>query len=161
MNTIEHLLMVLAEEAAEIIKEVSKSNRFGLDDQNATLIRENPNTPSNRNLLAEEIDDFAGVVEQLRALRVLPPSDPGRVARKKLKLDQWMKYAREKGTLATNAEACVAADAIENLYEPTRGKVCTCTELDTCETCVAFDKVRIQSAIVIEKVFDPNAANKR
>lgn len=34
MNTTKHLLTCLAEESSEIIKDVSKSLRFGLDDRN-------------------------------------------------------------------------------------------------------------------------------
>lgn len=71
MTTIEHLLQKLQEECNEVGKEASKCNLFGVDDKNAVEIKSDPNWPTNRELLAQEIDDLIGVIEMLQSRGII------------------------------------------------------------------------------------------
>ena len=97
MNNTEHLLTCLAEEASEIIKDVSKSLRFGLDDVNVL----DPDGPSNRQRIVNELNDFIALVEMCVEYRILPKHWPSASCRaaKTRKVLQFMDYAREQGTL--------------------------------------------------------------
>lgn len=104
MNETGHLLQKLQEECNEVGKEGSKCVLFGLDDRNALEVVTNPNYPTNRELLAQELDDLQGVIEMLRERGILPASDPARVAAKKVKVLKWMDYARSIGMLGAPGE---------------------------------------------------------
>jgi hypothetical protein len=104
MTETEHLIQKLNEECNEVAKEASKCNLFGLDDVNAVEVKLDPAWPTNRYLLAQEIDDLEGVIAMLRERGILPASNPERVAHKKVKVLRWMDYARKKGTLVGDGE---------------------------------------------------------
>lgn len=99
MNVTEHLLQCLAEEAAEVVIDASKSNRFGLDDRNVL----NPTGPDNRARLIAEINDFFAVVELCQAEGILPPNliDRAAIEAKKDKVQKFMIYASDRGALQT------------------------------------------------------------
>ena len=98
MNVIEHLLVCLGEEAAEITQDCAKSLRFGLDDVNVL----NPMGPNNRQRLMVEITQLAAVVDMLMEEGALPrweKEGEDIFEAKKAKVREFMEYARKKGTL--------------------------------------------------------------
>jgi hypothetical protein len=95
MNTIEHLLTVLAEECCEVGQNCSKALRFGLDDKHP----KNGNL-GNRALLDNEVNDLLGAIELCREAGILPRrSSPARIGLKQAKVRRYMEYARKVGTL--------------------------------------------------------------
>ena len=94
MNKTEHLLVCLAEEAAELQQAVSKALRFGLSDgypESAT---------TNRHDIEREFIDLLAVMELLDDLDIVRPyvtSD--KLSEKKTKVCKWLEYAREHETL--------------------------------------------------------------
>lgn len=97
MNSVEHLLTCLAEEGVEIAKDVSKALRFGLDDRNVL----NPDGPTNRERLVDELNDLMAAVDILVERRILPLGwlDPDKKWKKKAKVVKFMDYAVSKGAL--------------------------------------------------------------
>lgn len=97
MTRKEHLLICLAEECAEVQKEVTKILRFGLKDKPfiAGGIDHEPNDVR----LENELNDVMAVVDMLRTegIRVWFSSEKAQA--KKDKVEKYMKYAHEKGTL--------------------------------------------------------------
>lgn len=94
MNRTEHLLICLAEEAAEVSHRVSKALRFGL-----TEIQEGqPLTNAQR--ICQEFHDMLAIVELLEESGALERSpDTNAIERKKAKVLGWMQYAEQCGTL--------------------------------------------------------------
>lgn len=97
MNKVEHLLVCLAEEASEIVKDASKSLRFGLNDVGPGLLT------TNRERLIAEINDLLAIVDMLSSEGVLPSdwTDKQKQVRKKNKVRNFMEYARDKGVLSS------------------------------------------------------------
>ncbi len=97
LNEVEHLLVVLNEECAEIAKECDKALRFGLDDRNI----ENLDDPPNRERLRRELCDLLGTVELLVARGVFrdPHEDRQRIFFKKARIAKFMRYAQRVGAL--------------------------------------------------------------
>lgn len=62
----DHLLTHLSEEAAEIVQRVQKISRFGLDEI------QDGKTQTNRERLAEEVNQLEAVLILLRQSRVIP-----------------------------------------------------------------------------------------
>lgn len=98
MNRAEYLLAKVAEESGEISVAAMKCAVFGSDDVNV-LKRDVPGYPNNAELLAQEIDDLIGVREMLRREGLIRAVSAERVAAKIAKVEKWMEYSREKGTL--------------------------------------------------------------
>jgi hypothetical protein len=100
MNATEHLLTCLAEEGSEIVKDVAKSLRFGLDDRNVL----SPHGPTNRERLLAELNDLMAVAGLLVEAGVLPESwmDPDAQIAKKRKVAEFMNYASRVGALSPN-----------------------------------------------------------
>lgn len=96
MNEIEHLLSVVGEEGAEVTQAASKANRFGLMDGY-------PNTDrTNAGDLLKEFAQLEAVIEMLEergALTRDPDQHAADKAAKKRKVEQFMAYARDMGTL--------------------------------------------------------------
>ena len=97
MNTNEHLLVCLSEEATEVSQIVDKALRFGLDYRNVL----NPTGPTNRERLIEELNDLQAVINMLINQGLLPDNwwDAEKQKAKCEKVFKFMLYAREKGTL--------------------------------------------------------------
>lgn len=97
MTETEHLLVVLAEECAEIQKETCKALRFGLDDRNPEIA----NSPTQREHIRQELCDLLGVVEMLVAKGAItdPRNDRQRIFFKQARVVRFMRYAVQAGAL--------------------------------------------------------------
>lgn len=93
MTTHEHLLACLAEEGGEVTQEATKALRFGLDD---TFSGETVQTR-----LARELNDLIAVAGLCEDAGLLPPDWFSGMAQfnKKRKVQHFMAYARQRGTL--------------------------------------------------------------
>lgn len=102
MNRTEHLLMILAEECAEVAQRVSKALRFGLDEVQPGQ------DLSNEQRIWAEMNDLAGVGEMLIAARGAGGICRDAIAAKKAKVEKFLCYSAECGTLrdsrATDAD---------------------------------------------------------
>ncbi|UCV02335.1 hypothetical protein [Dechloromonas denitrificans] len=99
MNRTEHLLCCLAEEAAEVAHRVSKALRFGL----AEIQDGQPHSNSQR--ISQEFHDMLAIVELLEETGALQRStDTHAIERKKAKVQAYILYAKECGTLNGGAE---------------------------------------------------------
>lgn len=92
-----HLLACLAEECAEIIKEVGKILRFGIDDKNFLM----PEGQSNRERLTSELNDLMGVITMLEMNCVLPVGwqNTEEQGAKVAKVIRCQAYSRKQGAL--------------------------------------------------------------
>lgn len=101
MNIREHLLTTFSEEAAEIVQDVSKSLRFGLEDRNIL----NPTGPTNRERLLIEINQFMAMIDMLIIEGVLPANwaDPKVRLEKIQKVRHYMNYAISIGALTADS----------------------------------------------------------
>ena len=97
MNNAEHLLTCLAEEGCEIAHACHKSLRFGLDDRNVL----NPNGPTNRERIVEELNDLMAVIGILQARGVIPDDWQSwkKQGDKDRKVERFMDYAKKHGAL--------------------------------------------------------------
>lgn len=89
MNRTEHLLTILAEECAEVAKETSKAIRFGLGEMMPGQ------SLTNRERILKELQDLWAAVEMLDLQHV----DREAIDRKKAKVEAFLKYSEECGTL--------------------------------------------------------------
>jgi len=93
MNKTEHLLIILAEECAEVIKETSKALRFGLSDHA-------PDSKiTNAESIVKEVADLTAIIEMLQAENLILNPPLYYITEKKQKVEKWLKYSKEKGTL--------------------------------------------------------------
>ena len=96
MNRKEHLLTCLTEECSEVIKAVSKAQRFGLLDGYPD------SGTTNEQDIQEEFAQAVAVMEMLEE-EVFRKRDINRLMRvaniKKAKVNEWMEYAKAQGTL--------------------------------------------------------------
>ena len=98
MNTTEHFLVCLAEEASELSQACAKALRFGLGDRypvagDTTLER-----------VVKELNDVQAVAIMMKQRRILPETILGPEAEavwieKVLKVSKWLDYSRKIGTL--------------------------------------------------------------
>ena len=88
MTRIEHMLVILAEESAEVMQRASKAIRFGLDE----IQPGQPDTNTRR--IERELADLVAVAESLG----LSIRDEDKAA-KKAKLETFLAYAVECGTV--------------------------------------------------------------
>jgi hypothetical protein len=95
MNCSEHLLTCLAEECSEIAQEVAKALRFGLDD------KKSGQDLTNAQRIAQEFNDLLAVYDMLRHEGLLP-SPSTAFAPKQMKVENFMQYAKARGTLAAS-----------------------------------------------------------
>ncbi len=86
------LLVILMEECNELAQQASKAIRFGIDQQ-----RDLPT--SNRQRLIAEWNDLIAVVEMLEREGIDLQPDPAAILSKKKKVDRYMSYSSELGTL--------------------------------------------------------------
>lgn len=93
MNLPEYLLVKLAEECAEVQQRVTKALTFTLDEVQPGQ------EESNRERIAQELDDLLAVVEMLKDAHVLRDKSLEAMFKKKLKVRKFMDYSRERGTL--------------------------------------------------------------
>jgi NTP pyrophosphatase (non-canonical NTP hydrolase) len=99
MKKLEYLLTCLSEENGEVIQEVGKAIRFGLDDINPKILE------SNENAIHREMIDIIAVY-----LMIFPEHNLigasnfsevtlNQINAKQEKVKKWMKYSAEKGKI--------------------------------------------------------------
>lgn len=95
MLTKEQYLQICAmEEAAEVTQRISKALRFGLDEVQPGQ------ELTNRLRLEQEIVDFVTVLDKMEELGIIDLSTyENAFDAKSEKIDKYMQYAREQGTL--------------------------------------------------------------
>lgn len=95
MTQREHLLICMAEEAAEVQQAITKALRFGLDDGYPGTNR------TNKEDLIHELTDFIGVLEMLNGEGILLKEIFNReqIEAKKAKVLEFIEYAVRNGTL--------------------------------------------------------------
>ena len=96
MNRNEHLLMILAEECAEVAQRVSKALRFGLDEVQPGQ------ELTNEQRIWGEMNDLAGVGEMLIEARKSGGLCREAVEAKKAKVEKFLAYSEQCGTLTPN-----------------------------------------------------------
>jgi NTP pyrophosphatase (non-canonical NTP hydrolase) len=85
MNKQEQILIITAEEAAEVIQEISKIFRFGIDEMHKSGI-------SHRAKLEEEVGDLLCMIDLLKTHGLVRPEKISEaVTNKQIKLKQWSK----------------------------------------------------------------------
>jgi len=94
MNREEHLLTILGEECAELHQEASKALRFGIDEQ-----RDLPT--SNCERMQKEFNDVLALIEMLNDFYCdnIFSTDTTLINLKKLKVEKYLIYSKELGTL--------------------------------------------------------------
>ncbi len=101
MNSTEHLVSCLGEEAVEILIEIakltSKSNRFGISDRNVL----NPTGPTNAERRVAELNDLIAVAEMLAVAGAIPRNWQSIEAQQEKvdKVKRFMEYAHGRGAL--------------------------------------------------------------
>lgn len=95
MNKIEHLITCLGEEGCEISQDCSKANRFGLGEVYKKI------GISNTQRIINELNDLLAVVDLLVDEGIFPPNweSDEQKDRKKIKVKEYMEYAKKQGTL--------------------------------------------------------------
>jgi hypothetical protein len=92
MNRIEHLLVIFAEECAEVAQETSKALRFGVNEQ-----RDLPT--SNLERIEKEFSQLLAMREMLFTEGIIINVDIEVMDRKKAKVEEYLLYSKECGTL--------------------------------------------------------------
>lgn len=92
MDRKEHLLIILAEECMEVAHEVTKALRFGLEDK----WKENP---TNAEKLTQEMGDLMAVFNMLVVEGHVKPITKESIEEKYMKVEKFIVYSRERGTL--------------------------------------------------------------
>lgn len=95
MKRQDHLLWILAEECAEVAHRASKAARFGIDE-----VKPGESLTNEDRLLAE-LNDLLAVVEMLQADGIVRAVafDRNLIAEKKARVERYLEYSRECGTL--------------------------------------------------------------
>jgi len=94
MNKQQMLLTILMEECNETSQRASKAIRFGLEE-----IQEGQNL-TNAERLVYEFNDILACMELLFAEKHIPYHiDPVESGLKKVKIEKWLKYSKECGTI--------------------------------------------------------------
>jgi hypothetical protein len=88
----EHLLTILAEECSEVIKEVSKCLRFGMEDKGVRM------EYTNGERLHTELVDLVSTIKLLHQEKVLKYR-PTSFQKKIERTERYIQYAIEKGTI--------------------------------------------------------------
>lgn len=99
MKKTEHLLTCLIEECSEVIKDTSKSLRFGLDD---SYIKSDK---SNREKIEIEFIELTAIHQMLIDQKILNiPVDAQEIFDNKInRVNHFIEYAKEKGTINENS----------------------------------------------------------
>lgn len=98
MNRIEHLLTILGEECAEVAVRCSKAKRFGLQE----VQPQQPFTNAERIMI--EVNDLYGILKMLNDEGILVAEpDPFAIARKIEKVEKFLLYSQQCGTLDADA----------------------------------------------------------
>ena len=95
MNRTEHLLVIFAEECCEVAQETSKALRFGVNEQ-----RDLPT--SNLQRIEKEFSQLLAMREMLETEGVVINIDFKVIRDKKAKVEEYLLYSKECGTLSAN-----------------------------------------------------------
>jgi hypothetical protein len=110
MNRKEHLLTIMAEECVETAQRASKALRFGLEE-----VQEGQDL-TNAERIVYEFNDLYAIMELLRREGHIPRVlDLGAIDLKMRKVEKWLKYSEEKGTLSP--EKCDHDFAVPSPYD--------------------------------------------
>ena len=101
MDRLEHLLTILSEECAEIQQAASKTLRFGLEEGRDLAAMEYGN---NVQRLRYEINDMIALVEMLEGEGLDLSPDHQMRTLKKEKVEKYLIYSKECGTLKEQNE---------------------------------------------------------
>ena len=101
MNRLEHLLTILVEECAEVQQASTKTLRFGLEEGRDLSAMEYGN---NVQRLRHEINDVLAMVEMLESEGLNLSPDTALIARKQAKVEKYLRYSIECGTLHPEEE---------------------------------------------------------
>lgn len=103
MNSQEHLLTCVAEECAEVTKDVSKALRFGLGDH----YDKEPMGRDNRERIIDELNDLLGVIDMLVEMGAFPKDWQSlqKQDAKKHRVRKYMGYAAKVGALKVRTDA--------------------------------------------------------
>lgn len=93
MNRIEHLLVILSEECAEVSQSCSKALRFGLQEVEPDQLR------SNAQRISDELCDVIAVLEMLHGVLPSTLELRDRVQKKKRKVEKFLNESAKLGTL--------------------------------------------------------------
>ena len=96
MNRQEHLLTIIAEECAEVAQRASKASRFGLDEIQPGQEYDN------RERILYEFIDLCGALELLNEgciIEGMIADQRPRINAKKAKIEKFLAYSQECGTL--------------------------------------------------------------
>lgn len=93
MKKTEHLLIILAEECAEVAQRCSKALRFGLDEVQPGQEK------TNGQRIADEMADLSAAWQMLRDRETLPSVDFTAITEKKAKVKRFLQYSVECGAL--------------------------------------------------------------
>ncbi len=93
MTRQEHLLICLAEECAEVIYDVSKILRFGINDNHPKV-----GVP-NGERLQTEINDVFTIINMLQAEGFELDINSSAMVEKQKKVERYIAYAKERGTI--------------------------------------------------------------
>lgn len=93
MTNKEHLLTIVAEECAEVHQRCSKALRFGMNEVQV----DQPLNNSQR--ILQEFNDLIAAMELLYGCPVAELIDEVQVTDKKRKVEKYLRYAAECGTL--------------------------------------------------------------
>ncbi len=97
MNILEHLILRLGEEGSEVSQAVHKTLSFGPDDRSPL----NPDGPTNKERIIEELNHVLAVASMLIALGFLPEdwANYEMQSQKIAKVLKYVEYAKERGTI--------------------------------------------------------------
>lgn len=96
MTRLEHLMTILSEECAELIQATSKALRFGLEEGRDIAAQEYGN---NVQRMRAELNDLIAMVEMLEDEGLNLSPDYTMRANKKVKVEHYLSYSKECGTL--------------------------------------------------------------
>lgn len=104
MNKQEHLLVIVAEEAVEVAQRATKALRFGMqqiqiDRNEPSPNSQNPLARTNKERLEDELCDLLATCE-LAGIQVDLAKFNERMAMKRRKVETYLEFSRQQGTLS-------------------------------------------------------------
>ena len=134
MNRIEHLLTILSEECAEVIQNVSKALRFGLEDKYEST--------TNAENITKELADLFGVIDMLKNEGIIKMPMLYDILEKQKKVEKYLKYSKSVNTLDEKTDVSIESLCCENCKH---GKLIG--SLYPCYNCENFNKWERRSYI--------------
>ena len=101
MNRTEMLLVILAEECAEVQQQCCKALRFGLNE-----IRPQDSEETNSESITRELEDLEGMVHMLQVSQNIGYFNKENIDKKITKVEKYLKYSESVGTLKLEYPNC-------------------------------------------------------